>query len=98
MEAPDGSAGGTLEEGLVSNPPLLLNQSEVALGGSSCFATLNRTGPVHIVGREKVGQTGGRTQDPLNLVRVRCHYDTQPDVRIHMLLTSTAYVMVLVTI
>jgi hypothetical protein len=30
------------------------------------------------VGREKIGQTGGRTRDSLNLARVRCRYATQP--------------------
>jgi hypothetical protein len=30
------------------------------------------------VGREKISQTGGRTRDSLNLVRVRYRYATQP--------------------
>jgi hypothetical protein len=33
-----------------------------------------------IVGREKIGQTGVRTRDSLNLVRVLYRYATQPVV------------------
>jgi hypothetical protein len=31
-----------------------------------------------LVGRENTGQTGVRTRDSLNLVRVRCRYATRP--------------------
>ena len=35
---------------------------------------------VRIVGREKIGPTGVRTRDSLNLVRARYRYATQPVV------------------